>query len=92
VRIKIETVSLDSTSMAPSLDGPLVVELGRSDPTQPAAAAQIKSRLGQLPLCSSLTAAPTSTPRRTILHPRRTAAKLQKWHTDRALVQPQSIW
>jgi hypothetical protein len=39
---------------------------------------QIKSRLGQLPLCSSLTAAQTSMPRRTILHPRRTAAKLRK--------------
>ncbi len=28
VRIKIEAVSLDSTSMAPSLDGPLLAELG----------------------------------------------------------------
>src|SRR5207253_7643470 len=43
-------------------------------------------------LLRSLTTAPTSTPRRTTLHPRHTAAKLQEWHTDRALKQFRSIW
>ena len=66
-------------------------DLSRSDPTTTCRYRPDKSR-GQLPLCSSLTAAPTSTPRRTVLHPRRIAAKLRKWHTDRALIQPQSIW
>ena len=33
VRIKIEAVSLDSTSMAPSLDGPLLAECGSSTRT-----------------------------------------------------------
>jgi len=33
VRIKIEAISLDSTSIAPSLDGPLLANLGRTRAT-----------------------------------------------------------